>query len=106
MDSQRSETTTGEPATGTTSDSISIPQVFSPLLSFVTSVFNIIFTKLKVLVLFGGGGIIVGAIIGLPLGPGMALTAAAGGIIGLGIGGWWEYRRLQSEITYDELLDK
>lgn len=72
-----------------------------PPLDFLFAVIRFLVQELKVLVLFGAIGLVVGAILGIPLGPGIALTAAAGGIIGFILGGLWEYRRLKSGETYE-----
>lgn len=88
-----------------TQATLSIASTMYPLFSFVFRLLRTIFNRLAVIILFGGVGLVVGAVIGLPFGPGMAITAAVGGAIGLLVGGWWEFRRLKRGTEYDDLLD-
>lgn len=84
---------------------ISTTAIFDPLVSFVFRLITTIFTRLAVVVLFGFGGLLGGAVVGLPTGPGVAITAAVGGALGLLIGGWWEFQRLDNGMDYDDYLE-
>lgn len=84
---------------------VSVASMMYPFFSFIFRLLRTIFNRLAVIVLFGSVGLVVGAVIGLPSGPGIAITAAVGGAFGLLTGGWWEFRRLENGIEYDDLLD-
>lgn len=84
---------------------ISADSVLSPLILVAIRLLRTIVNRLAVVLLLGFGGIVAGAVLGLSTGPGIAITTAVGGAIGLLIGGWWEYRRLKSGQDYDDLLD-
>lgn len=98
FDADSSKKTDGSPT-------VSVASIMYPFLLFIFRLLRTIFNRLAVIILFGSVGLVVGAVIGLPSGPGIAITAAVGGAFGLLIGGWWEFRRLENGIEYDDILD-
>jgi len=106
-----SEDTVCEPVkSGSTDepDSFDSPEkrdsLLDPVTQFVWNVVSKTFNELRVLLLLGFCGVMIGAVMGLSLGPLIAITAAGGGIIGLIIGGAWEYRRKRSGEKYDDMF--
>lgn len=75
-----------------------------PLISFASSVVLVITTRLKVVVIFGIAGLLLGTIIGIIVPPALPMIAGGLGAVGFLAGAVWETWRLRSGKTYDDIF--